>query len=179
MADTKLKIMVSSSVYGFENELDQICPLLERYGYEVLNSHYNTIRVNPTLSNKENCLKAVEECDLFLGIIRPYCGSGMIEGEYITISEIKKAIELKKPYWFLAHGNVVFARKLLQNIKLKSGDEVIFKEGNRYFNKESVEIYENIVKRELGNWIAEFYHTGQILDYIKTQFSVTNQISNQ
>jgi len=35
--DKKLKIMVSSSVYGFENELDQICPILEAYGYEVLN----------------------------------------------------------------------------------------------------------------------------------------------
>ncbi|WP_395138856.1 hypothetical protein [Armatimonas sp.] len=38
-----IKIMVSSSVYGFEDTLTQLCAVLESYGYEVLNSHYGTI----------------------------------------------------------------------------------------------------------------------------------------
>lgn len=42
--------MVSSSVYGFENELNQICALLKKMGYEVWNSHLGTIKVNPELS---------------------------------------------------------------------------------------------------------------------------------
>jgi hypothetical protein len=33
----------------------------------------------PALSNLENCLKAVEDCDLFLGIIRTQCGTGYID----------------------------------------------------------------------------------------------------
>jgi hypothetical protein len=70
--------MVGSTVYGFENDLTTIVALLKRLGYDVLNSHVGTIKVVPTLSNLENCLKAVEECDLFLGIIRPYYGSGNI-----------------------------------------------------------------------------------------------------
>ena len=70
--------MVGSTVYGFENELYQIVALLQTLGYEVLNSHVGTIKVNPKLSNLENCLNAVDECDLFLGIIRPYYGTGII-----------------------------------------------------------------------------------------------------
>ena len=72
----KIKIMVGSTVYGFENELYQIVALLQTLGYEVLNSHVGTIKVNPKLSNLENCLNAVDVCDLFLGIIRPYYGTG-------------------------------------------------------------------------------------------------------
>jgi hypothetical protein len=68
--DRKIKIMVGSTVYGFENELYQIVALLYSMGYEVLNSHVGTIKVNPNLSNLENCLNAVDECDIFLGIIR-------------------------------------------------------------------------------------------------------------
>ena len=89
--------MVGSTVYGFENELYQVVALLQTLGYEVLNSHVGTIKVNPKLSNLENCLNAVDECDLFLGIIRPYYGTGNIGEKNITFEEIKRAIELKKP----------------------------------------------------------------------------------
>ena len=54
------KIMVSSAVYGFENEIEQICSILSNMGYRVLNSHIGTIRVHPGFSNLDNCLKAVE-----------------------------------------------------------------------------------------------------------------------
>jgi hypothetical protein len=35
--------------------------------------------VDPILSNMQNCLNAVENCDIFFGILRPYYGSGIIE----------------------------------------------------------------------------------------------------
>ena len=105
----KPTIMVSSSVYGFQNELTQICALLKKMGYEVWNSHIGTIRVVPTLTNMENCIRAAEECDLFLGIIRTNCGTGNIDGNNITFEEMKAAVAMKKPYWFLAHHDVVFA----------------------------------------------------------------------
>ena len=70
--DGKVKIMVGSTVYGFEDQLSQIVAQLIRLGYDVICSHYGTIKVNPSLSNLDNCIKAVEECDRFLGIIRPY-----------------------------------------------------------------------------------------------------------
>ena len=78
MENHKYKIMVSSAVYGFESELNQICAVLDNLNYDVLCSHIGTIKVDPRLSNMDNCLNAVRECDLFFGIIRPYCGTGNI-----------------------------------------------------------------------------------------------------
>lgn len=49
----KPTIMVSSSVYGFQNELSQICALLKKMGYEVWNSHIGTIKVDSAYSNME------------------------------------------------------------------------------------------------------------------------------
>ena len=72
-------IMLSTPVYGFENEISQVCILLKYLGYNEWNSHLGTIRVNSALSNLENCLKAVEDCDLFLGIIRTQYGKNYID----------------------------------------------------------------------------------------------------
>jgi hypothetical protein len=179
----KIKIMVGSTVYGFEDQLSQIVAYLSNLGYEVLNSYYGSVKVNPHLSNLENCLNAVEECELFLGIIRPYYGTGNIGDLNITFEEIKKAISLKKPYWFLVHRDVVFARNLFKKMKLKSGDEIII-EDNRLFDKRCIEIYEYVIKNHVpvtlrnGNWAQEFYRLDDMMVYINSQFSDKSFISN-
>ena len=168
--------MVGSTVYGFEDQLSQIVAQLNTLGYEVLNSHHGSIKVNPHLSNLENCLKAVEECDLFLGIIRPYYGTGNIGDKNITFEEIKKAIELKKPYWFLVHRDVVFARNLFKKMKLKSGDEIII-EDNKLFDKRCINVYEYVIQNHVpvtlrnGNWAQEFYRLDEMMIYINAQFT--------
>jgi hypothetical protein len=175
--ERKVKIMVGSTVYGFEDQLSQIVAQLNTLGYDVLNSHYGSIKVNPNLSNLDNCIKAVAECDLFLGIIRPYCGTGNIGEKNITFEEIKEAIRLKKPYWFLVHRDVVYTRLLLKKMKLKSGDEVIFTD-NRLFDKLSIEMYEYVIKNHItdlalrnGNWAQEFYRLDEMMVYINAQFT--------
>jgi hypothetical protein len=179
----KIKIMVGSTVYGFEDQISQIIAQLSTLGYEVLNSHYGSIKVNPHLSNLDNCLKAVEECDLFLGIIRPYYGTGNIGDKNITFEEIKKAIDLKKPYWFLVHRDVVFARNLFKKMKLKSGDEIII-EDNKLFDKRCISVYEYVIKNHVkdlalrnGNWAQEFYRLDEMMVYINSQFTDKDFIS--
>jgi len=105
----KLKIMVSSSVYTFRTELEQLCSTLEGYGYHVLNSHIGTIYNIPGKSPEESCIAAVEECDFFFGIILPFYGTSGI-----THTEFSHAIAINKPRGFLAHHDVAFARQLLQ-----------------------------------------------------------------
>ncbi|MDI9337178.1 MAG: hypothetical protein QM539_02000 [Alphaproteobacteria bacterium] len=62
----------------------------------MLCSYNGRNKVNPKLSNLENCLNAVREYDLLLGIMRPYYGTGYT-GEYnISFEEITGAIKLKK-----------------------------------------------------------------------------------
>lgn len=183
----KIKIMVGSTVYGFQDQLSQIVAQLNTLGYDVLNSHYGSVKVNPLLSNLDNCLNAVKECDLFLGIIRPYCGTGNIGDKNITFEEIKEAIRLKKPYWFLVHRDVVYTRLLFKKLKLKSGDEIVIND-NRIFDKLSIEMYEFVIKNHLpvtlrnGNWAQEFYQLGDMMTYILAQFSdkdFVNEILNQ
>jgi len=182
MAKEKIKIMVGSTVYGFEDQLSQIVAQLHLLGYEVLNSHNGSIKVNPHLSNLENCLNAVDECDLFLGIIRPFYGTGTIGDKNITFEEIKRAIELNKPYWFLVHRDVVFARLLFDKIKLKSGDKIVV-EKNRFFDERTIEIYEHVIRHHEpvtlrnGNWAQEFYRLDEMMTYINTQFSDTDFIN--
>ncbi len=167
--------MVASTVYGFEDQLAAIVAQLNTLGYDVINSHYGTVKVNPNLSNLENCLKAVEECDFFIGIIRPYYGTGNIGEKNITFEEIKKAIELNKPYWFLVHRDVVFGRLLLNKIECKDGKGFKIKK-NRFFDERSIDVYNYIIKDGTpvplrnGNWAQEFYRLDEVMTYIQAQF---------
>lgn len=183
---SKVKIMVGSTVYGFEDQLSQIVAQLSTLGYDVLNSHNGSIKVNPNLSNLENCVNAVAECDIFLGIIRPFYGTGNIGDLNITFEEIKEAIRLTKPYWFLVHRDVVFARNLFKKMKLKLGDTILIEgkalfdailtEDKKLFDKRSIEVYEYVTKEGVpvvlrnGNWVQEFYRLDEMMVYINTQF---------
>ncbi len=179
--DREIKIMVSSSVYGFENELEQIIATLRSYRYQVMNSHVGTIKVDPSLSNLENCLRAVEECDLFLGIIRPFMGTGNTGETNITSEEMKKAIELGKPCWFLVHRDVVFAFKLFKRISSSERDSIFERYRvrwmrDRFFDPVCINVYEHVINRDgspnirTRNWTQEFYRLTDMLEYINTQF---------
>ncbi len=95
MGKDRLTIMVSSTVYGIEELLERIYTLLTGpgFGYEVWMSHKGTMPIFSTKSAFENCIHAVEECDLFLGLITPHYGSGVADadGDSITHRELLKA----------------------------------------------------------------------------------------
>jgi len=117
----KLTVFVSSTVYGVEELLDRVYTLLTSFGYEVWMSHKGTVPVRSDRTAFENCLAAVEACDLFLGIITPHYGSGKDpdkpDGPSITHLEMRRVLEFpNKPRWVLAHDHVVFARSLLKNL---------------------------------------------------------------
>lgn len=113
--EKRLTIMVSSTVYGIEELLEQVYALLGGFGYEVWMSHKGTVPVYPNKTAFESCLMAVERCDLFLAILTPQYGSGAVDGELgITHQELLRAIQLNKPRWILAHAYVPFARSLFQ-----------------------------------------------------------------
>jgi hypothetical protein len=90
----KIKAMVGSIVYGFEDQLSQIVAQLQLLDCDVLNSYNSSIKVNPTPFNIDNCLNAVKEYDLFLGLIRPYYSTGNIGEKNITFEEMKVTLIL-------------------------------------------------------------------------------------
>ena len=116
----RLTIMVSSTVYGIEELLDQVYALLNGFGYEVWMSHKGTVPIYPEKTAFESCLLAFERCDLFLAIITPQYGSGVVDGELgITHQELLKAIEKNRPRWVLAHAFIPFARSLFMKLGCK------------------------------------------------------------
>lgn len=178
----KLTVMVSSTVYGVEELLDRVYSLLTAFGYEVWMSHKGTVPVSSNETAFESCLKAVEKCDLFLGIITPQYGSGVdATGLSITHQEMKKAIELNKPRWFLAHDQVVFARRLLMDLGYKTQEqrsELTLRKGAASIsNIKVIDLYEDATMEQLplddrqGNWVQKFDRDDDANLFVVAQFS--------
>lgn len=177
----KLTVMVSSTVYGIEELLDRIYTLLTMFGYEVWISHKGTVPVFSNRSTFENCIAAVDNCDLFLGLITPHYGSGKDEdGLSITHQELKRAIELNKPRWLLVHDHVVFARQLLNHIghKGEMGRGRLILEKNQIMDDlRVIDMYEEAILSEKplqdrqGNWVQMFRSDDDAALFATAQFS--------
>ncbi|MCK5229718.1 MAG: DUF4062 domain-containing protein [Desulfobulbaceae bacterium] len=181
--DKKMVVLVSSTVYGIEELLDRIYTLLTAFGYEVWMSHKGTMPVFSDRSAFDNCIKAVERCDLFLGLITPYYGSGVAEGKVsITHQELIKAIEFKKPRWLLAHDHVVFARKLFDDLgyKGKAGRSRLNNlkaKASSISDLRVIDAYEEAVRQReplrdrKGNWVQKFQSDEDAFLFAMAQFS--------
>jgi hypothetical protein len=133
----------------------------------------------------ENCLAAVDDCDLFLGIITPHYGSGQDTKKpdeiSITHQEMRRAIELKKPRWILAHDHVIFARRLLTNLGFKDKDgrqKMTLKKNPILDDLRVLDLYEEatidaddipLADRD-GNWVQKFQNTEDGSLFVGSQF---------
>ena len=177
----KLKVMVASTVYGIEELLDRIYTLLTAFGYEVWMSHKGTVPVFSNCSALENCLKATEKCDLFLGLITPHYGSGKEEdGISFTHQELLLAIKLNKPRWLLAHDHVVFARSLLNCLghEGKAGRKKLSLKKNQIMDDlRVIDMYEDAIlsqkplRERQGNWVQKYNSPDDAALFATAQFS--------
>ena len=186
LVTAKPKVLVSSSVYGQENLLEAIYADLDGYGYEVLMSHRGTIPVDPQVSAIDSCLKAVEECDLFLGIIFPRYGSGKEKKNDLSIThrEAIRAIERGIPRWFLVHEHVALARQVLdqyRNTEVK--DHFALKAGMTYApttllsDLKVIDLYELAMRHDItevgdrtGNWVQPYAEEEDARLFVNAQF---------
>jgi hypothetical protein len=175
-------ILVSSTVYGIEELLERIYTVLTAFGYEVWMSHKGTLPVRSDGTAFDNCLKAVDDCDLFLGIITSDYGSGKDGGEIsITHQELKRAIERRKPRWLLSHQNVVFARRFLRDLGHDTPEKraklALIKGARSISDLRVIDMYEEAIlnTRPLperhGNWVQEFRTDEDALLFASAQFS--------
>jgi hypothetical protein len=183
--------MISSSVYGSQSLLRQTYATLRGFGYDVMCSPVGTLSVNPTQPNLDNCLQAVEECQIFVGFIRPIYGSGRDSKKDKSIShlELEKAIKLNRPRWILAHSSVVKMRSLVRHVfynKDGSRNAQEFKELKGEFDDPRViEMYElaadsNSKKpwsQRVNHWVHEYHYDFEALDYISAQFSNPQRVA--
>lgn len=176
-------VFVSSTVYGIEELLDRVYTLLTERGFEVWMSHKGTVPVSSTRHAFEDCLRAVERCDLFLGIITPSYGSGQNPdgtGLSITHQEILKAIELGKPRWMLAHDHVAFARTLLHNLGHRTREQraaLTLKRSAVFDDLRVIDLYEDATQNDVafaerrGNWVHKFGTDLDAATFVHAQFS--------
>ena len=123
MPRAPLKVMISSTAYGFEGTLRQMDAVLRQFGYDVLNNEVGSIISRPGQSVPQACLEAVDNCDYFLGIIRGNYGTAQQEQSGLTDAAIsvthleqRRATALDKPRMFFAERKVDFARLALKPI---------------------------------------------------------------
>jgi hypothetical protein len=184
-------IMVSSTVYGQTELLDQVYGILTGLGYTVWMSHAGTVPVHPGRSNFENCLRAVQRCTLFLGIITGRYGSGKQRNEFsITHREILEAINCDKPRWFLDHRDVEVARQLLRQYRFtkhrppRRRRPFHFEPTPILDDSRVLDMYESAMRYDLpleerrGNWVQPYIHEGEALRFITAQFGDRSGISD-
>lgn len=187
-----IKVFVASTVYNFENDLDRIYNLIDNYGYDVYMSHKGSIPLDSKQSNLKNCTSGVEDCDVFVGFIRPDYGSGVLEkgGKSITHIEFETAFKKNIPRFVLADYRVAFTRELFRNNKVirnslsetLSFDDISF-ENSKVMDTRSVRMYNEAIKdkerpasKRTGNWVQTYKNIDEILLHLDSQFSYSERI---
>lgn len=193
MKRKKLSIMVSSTVYGIEELLERVFSQLLQYGYEVKMSHKGTVWAPSNRDNMQNCLKAVEESDLFLGIVTPVYGSSANTSNWndksITHLEFLKAIELNKPRWILTDERVFFMRNVLRKYGIdnveklesffnqaKSGAHHVFDPRVILMHEQAIgyrDINGNVIDKSIREikWAQPFKASADVDLFVSAQFS--------
>jgi hypothetical protein len=182
----KLKVFVSSTVVGYEPLLRSLFALLVDQGFEPVMSCMGTVPVNSDRQAYEDCLEAMEECDLFLGIIFPRYGSGSTSDEPLNIThrEMKKAIDKKMPRWFMVHEQVVIATTVLKEFRdpdvkdrfaLRYGHQ--FKGSPFLDDLRIIDMHNLVLQREVqpvsarkGNWVQTFGDDYEAKLFVSAQF---------
>jgi len=192
--EAALKLMVSSTVYDIRYLLDQIEASLRTFGYNPWISAKGTVPVDPNLSNFDNCLAAVRDCDAFFAIITPAYGTGKEakDGPSITHREIEEAVKLDKVRWFVCHENVMTARSFLGDLSYDGNSLRGPKGRERLMLKQDPAVLKDLktidmleaatrddvrdISKRTGNWVQPYVNDKQVLDYIATQFGDPDRV---
>lgn len=186
-----IKVFLASTVYNFQTELNKIYELLDGFGYDVFNSHKGTFSIDSSESNLQNCIEGVNECDVFVGFIRPDYGSGVLEkgGKSITHIEFETAVSRKIPRFIMADHRVTFTRSLIRKAEVDNlGTKIAVNSGNINFNDKNimdvrcVQLYEQMNQDKIppltrkGNWVQEYVSLEDIRLHLESQFKYPDRI---
>lgn len=186
-----IKVFVASTIYNFQTELNQIFDLIDSYGYDVINSHKGTVDLDHTKSNLNICLDSVDECDVFVGFIRPDYGSGVLSPGALSIThqEFQRAVRRNIPRFILVDHRVSFTKSLIRKAELiHSYSKIKIDSSNIEFNDRKimdircVRMYEEMIKDNIppplriGHWVQEYENLNDIKLHIESQFKYPNRI---
>lgn len=188
-----IKVFIASTVYNFQTELDKIYELLDGFGYDVFISYKGTFLTDSSESSLQNCKDGVNDCDVFVGFIRPDYGSGVLEkgGKSITHQEFELAVSRNIPRFVMADYRVTFTRSLIRKATLDIPDlgvhinlnsKNININDNNIMDIRCVQLYEEMIKDKMppltrkGNWVQEYVSLEDIRLYLDSQFKYPERI---
>jgi len=151
-----------------------------------------TILLDSSKSNLDNCINAVNECDVFVGFIRPDYGSGVLKkgDKSITHYEFETAYQRDIPRFVLADYRVVFTRSLFKDsfvvddsiAKNIDFDQISF-ENNKVMDTRCIRMYNEAIKdkekpasKRTGNWVQEYISYDDIKMHLESQFKYHQRI---
>lgn len=153
-------------------------------------SHKGTIPIRSTALTFTDCLEAVDNCDVFIGIINGRYGSGKIGGEpSITHQEMRRALELNKVRFCLVHEHVELARQILKPFLLPEGEgpfrltgdgslePILWPKTNPVLSDLRVlGMYREMLREDVpleertGNWVQKYADDNDALIFLQAQF---------
>lgn len=194
-----IKVFVSSTVYDFENQLHQVYALLDGMGYDVYMSKEGTIPLNSRLNTFVNCEKGVEECDIFVGFIRPLLGSGIYDRKEPSVTEREFDVAFNRGMirFVLADYKVEFAHQFLNligqkpdfipEVKVKEEEKtgIVVKTPNKLIHPRCVALYRKAIicdekdfEKRTGNWVQPYKDLEDILRHLEAQFRDVQRIKS-
>lgn len=196
-----IKVFVSSTVYDFENQLHQVYALLDGMGYNVYMSKEGTIPLSSRLNTFVNCEKGVEDCDVFVGFVRPLLGSGIYDKQKPSVTEREFDVAFNRGMvrFVLADFKVEFAHQFLNLINQepdfipitkKNEDTVdgvrkIVERPNKLIHPRCVELYRKAIifnekdfEKRIGNWVQPYKDLEDIMRHLEAQFRDVQRIKN-
>jgi hypothetical protein len=176
--------MVASTVYQNRDLLLQVCAILSNYGYDVINSDYGTLHPPLGHNNIPASLAAVNECDIFFGLIFPFYSTG------ITHLEFQEAIRINKPRRFMAHSFVTFSRKLLEQFMYADVGKTVrtpytIQRTSVMDDIRVIDMYNDAIQRNLPyadrkyHWVQEFFRYDDVFRHVETLFRDTRRVERE
>jgi Domain of unknown function (DUF4062) len=184
MPNTRLTIMVSSTVFGNEALLEQMYAILDGYGYRVWMSHKGTVPGVGLTKPYDACRDAARNCDIFLGILTGRYGNP--KELSITHEECRIAMSTEKPVYFLAEEKIMIAGQLLK--KLRNDPDIKDKladllQGNPIIdNIKILDLYDEaraVRSEESHNWVQAYRTPQDIHLFLTEQFGDYDAISQR
>jgi Domain of unknown function (DUF4062) len=180
----RITVMVASTVYSNRDVLLQVCGMLNTYGYDVVNSEYGTLHPPLGQNNVAACIQAVNDCDIFFGLINPFYSTG------ITHLEFREAIRIDKPRRYMAHSFVVFSRKLLEQfmyagVKRKRRTPFVIQSTAVMDDLRVIDMYNDAIQMNLAyadrkyHWVQEFFRYDDVFRHVATLFADYKKIESE
>ena len=177
-----IRVFVSSTVYEFETELSRVFAQLDGYGYDVCMSKEGTIPLDSRLSNLVNCVNAVEDCQVFLGIIRPLLGTGILEPNGRSITA-QYRVEFAHKFLKLMGQDLAAIPNYKERTVKRDGNMVVERKPNLVVHGECVDVYRKAVQDNvprpmdrIGNWAQPYKDYQDISRFVEAQFQNVERI---